>query len=203
MALFHVLTSRRKVAALRLVVGVGLVGVLVFAAYTLWDASFVGRLAGEDAEDWSSGRSVSILFWLGRLGDQPLGLGLGAVREMLGPGKPWLDGEMTLEWPHDEFIRYLVEAGPLGLAFISLLLFTLVRTALMAAADAPAVRRALLLALASDLIAESLFQNLFNAIYHATVLVLLLCLGARPMPEPEPEPRPLPEPGQPGLPVPS
>ena len=202
MALFHVLTARRRVAALRLVGGVGLAGVLVFAAYaTFWDASFVGRLQGEDAEDWGSGRWPSIKVWLDLLGDQPMGLGLGTVRETLSPGKPWLDGEMTLEWPHDEFIRYLVEAGPLGLAFISLLLFTLVRTALRAAVGAHPVRRALLLVLASDLIAESLFQNLFNAIYHATVLVLLLCLAAQP--EPLPEPDTLPEPGQPGLPVPS
>ena len=204
MAAFHLLTTRRQAAALRLVLTVALAGALVFAAYaTLWDASFVGRLAGADTEDWGSGRWPSIKVWLDLLGDQPWGMGLGYVRETLGPGKPWLDGEMTLEWPHDEFVRYLVEAGPLGLAFVSLLVLTLVRTALRGAVGAAPARRALLLVLASDLVAESLFQNLFNAVYHATVLVLLVCLGAHRAPEPAAAVEPAPDPGQGGLPVPS
>jgi O-antigen ligase len=115
-------------------------------------------------------------------GERPFGLGFGAVREMLAEGKPWLDGASTLEWPHNEFVRLYVEAGPLGLGFALLLVGALARTALRAAArDAgggdPA-RRTLLLAIAADIVAEACLQNLFNAVHHATVLVVFLALAA-------------------------
>ncbi|HVG87847.1 MAG TPA: hypothetical protein VM823_02670, partial [Gaiellales bacterium] len=83
------------------------------------------------------------------------------------------------EWPHNEFVRFYVEAGPLGLAFILLLVGLLVRTALVAAvADPVPERRALMLVIAADIVAESCLQNLFNAIHHATVLVLFLAVAA-------------------------
>ena len=54
-----------------------------------------------------------------------------------------------------------------------------VRLALRAAAaDGQAPRRMLTLAIAADLVAETCLQNLFNAIYHATVLVTFLALAA-------------------------
>jgi O-antigen ligase len=181
LACFHLLTTRDRGASVRrlLVAGLGLV--LVFAAYSvLWNPSFLLRLVSNDeVTDYGSGRLPSIAYWLALVGDHPFGLGFGAVRELMANGKPFLDGDNTLEWPHDEYVRFYVEAGPLGLAFVLLLVGGCVRMALRAAAvDGCGPRRMLTLAIAADLLAESCLQNLFNAIYHATVLVAFLALAA-------------------------
>lgn len=178
-ALMVVVSQRPAATAMRVSLG-ALAAMAVLAVYSLaWDDSFVGRLAGADTEDWGSGRWPSIVHWMALLGDQPWGLGLGAVREMLAPGKPWLDGAQTLEWPHNELFRFFLEAGPVGLAFVLVFLGTLVRRAVRAATTTDAApRRALVLVIAADLVAEALLQNLFNAVYHLTVLVLILCLAS-------------------------
>lgn len=178
--LLSVVVARRRTEALAAAAGAAAAFAVAFAAYTLaWDDSFVARLTGADAADWGSGRGPSIGYWLDTMGDRPLGLGLGAVREALADGKPNLDGALTVEWPHNEFVRLYVEAGPIGLAFVFVLAILLVGRAIRAArrADAPE-RRMLLLVIAADLIAELCLQNLLNAVYHATVLILILCLAA-------------------------
>lgn len=182
-ACFAAATARDKGAVLGRTAAAGLGLGLVFLAYSLlWEPSFLLRLtsAGEEGGDYASGRLPSIAFWLGLAGERPFGLGFGAVRELLADGKPWLDGASTLEWPHNEFVRFYVEAGPVGLAFALLLVAAIARTALRAAARCPddPVRRALLLAVAADVVAESCLQNLFNAVHHATVLALFLALAA-------------------------
>jgi O-antigen ligase len=170
-------TSPRPMAVLPrlLIVGLGLT--LAFAAWTLLvDESFYRRLTGGQ-DDYSSGRWTSIRHWLALAAERPLGLGLGAVRAILVEDRPALDGATLLEWPHNEPIRFYVEAGPPGFLFVLLLVGLLVRRALRAATAAPdPARRALLLVIAADLAAEACLQNLFNAVYHATVLVLVLSL---------------------------
>lgn len=139
------------------------------------------RLLGTGA-DYSSGRWQSSAIWLGMLAEQPLGIGLGGVRATLAAGRPALDGDALLEWPHNELIRLTVESGPLGLVFVLGLLALLVRRAWQAArmADSP-LAADLALVLAADLIAESLLQNLLNSVYQATTFVLLIAiLAARP-----------------------
>lgn len=176
---FMVLTSRDPARSLSVALLAVLGGALAFAAYTLLVSDgFYLRLVGAQ-EDYSSGRWSSLRHWLQLSAEQPFGLGLGAVRRLLADGRPAIDGITLLEWPHNELVRFYVEAGPLGLAFILLLIGLLVHWALRAArhADQPA-RRALLLVIAADLVAESLLQNLFNAVYHATVLVLVASLAA-------------------------
>jgi O-antigen ligase len=150
-------------------------------AFTLWtlvvNDSFYLRLSGGQ-DDFSSGRWTSIAHWLALAGDRPWGLGLGAVRDLLAGGRPELNGTDLLEWPHNEFVRFWVEAGPIGLLFVVLLLALLVRRALRAARVEPdPVLRALMLAIAADLLAEACLQNLLNAVYHATVLILMLSLA--------------------------
>lgn len=184
LAVFALLTvaaapDRRAAAGTLAAAGLGLG--LVFAAYSaLVNPSFLMRLAGaEGVQDYGSGRVPSVAFWLGLAGERPFGLGFGAVRELMADGKPSLDGTSTLEWPHNEVVRFYVEAGPAGLAFVLLLVATLVRTALRSARrDPDPVRRTLALAVAADLVAEACLQNLLNAIYHATVLVIFLGLAA-------------------------
>lgn len=180
-ACFTAATARDQGAVLGRLAAAGLGLGLVFLAYSLvWEPSFLLRLtSAAEGGDYGSGRLPSMAYWLGLAGERPFGLGLGAVRELLAEGKPWLDGESTLEWPHNEFVRFYVEAGPLGLGFALLLVCALVRTALRAAArDPDPVRRALVLAIAADVVAESSIQNLFNAVHHATVLVLFLAVAA-------------------------
>lgn len=174
---------------------------LAFLAWTLLvDASFWLRLSGAQ-EDYTSGRLVSLRHWLELAAQHPFGLGLGAVRELLADGRPALGGDALLEWPHNEPVRFYLEAGPAGLLFVVLFLGLLVRRAVRAARreDDP-VRRTLVLAIAADLVAEALLQNLFNAVYHATVLVLVLSLAVATAGE---EAHASPAPGQAPAPVPS
>ena len=185
----YLLTSPRPNLALRQL-GVAILGVaLAFAGWTLVVSdSFWLRLVGGQG-DFSSGRWASIAHWLTLAGDHPWGMGLGAVRELLADGRPALDGDAYLEWPHNEFVRLYVEAGPPGLLFVVLLLTVLVRRAVRAARDAAdPVLRALILAIAADLIAEACLQNLLNAVYHATVLILILCLAVAASRRPSPVP---------------
>lgn len=151
---------------------------LAFLGWTLIvNDSFWLRLSGAQ-EDFSSGRWSSLRYWLALAAEHPFGMGLGAVRELLADGRPALNGTELLEWPHNEPVRFYVEAGPPGLMFVVLLLGLLVRRAVRAARhEVDPLRRALMLAIAADLVAEALLQNLLNAIYHATVLVLVLSLA--------------------------
>ena len=154
--------------------------VLLFALFT-WlvsDALWL-RLTSAVGGDYSSGRLHSLAWWLSTALDHPFGLGLGAVRQTLAVGRPWLDGQRQLEWPHNEFVRFFVEGGWLGLALIVVLVGWLTHRALQVARVTPdPLARSLALALIADLIAQSLLQNYFNAIYQATVAVLLLCILA-------------------------
>jgi O-antigen ligase len=192
-ALLHLVTTHRPARAMA---QVAVAGVALAAAFAFWTLlvsdSFYLRLVGAQGE-YSSGRWASIGHWLTLAADHPWGLGLGAVREQLAGGRPALDGTNLLEWPHNEFVRFYVEAGPLGLLFVVLLLALAVRRAVRtASSEIEPVRRALVLAIAADLVAEALLQNLLNAIYHATVLFLLLTLATTEVPpEAESEP-PLP-----------
>lgn len=141
---------------------------------------FAQRLQG-GVDDYSSGRSHSQAAWLGRLAEAPLGIGLGGVRAELAVERPALDGERLLEWPHNEIVRFAVEAGPLGLVLILGLLAYTTRLALRGARKAAdPLSRDLLLVLAADVVAESLFQNVFNSIYQATAFLLLIGILAAP-----------------------
>ena len=180
-ALLHVATSGRPSRALAQVAA-GCLGLAI--AFSLWTTlvsdSFFLRLIGAQG-DYSSGRWASIGHWLSLAGDHPWGLGLGAVRELLAGGRPALDGTALLEWPHNELVRFYVEAGPPGLLFVVLLLAVAVRRAVrVAREDIDPVQRTLALAIAADLVAEAFLQNLLNAVYHATVLFLLLTLATSP-----------------------
>ncbi|MDW8123140.1 MAG: O-antigen ligase family protein [Geminicoccaceae bacterium] len=136
---------------------------------------FVERLFFGSGADWSSGRLASQLFWLLLALERPWGSGFGAVRERLRDGRPSLDGTNHLEWPHNEPLRFFVEAGVVGLFFVGLLVGWLVRRTLRAARrERDEERRALLSAIAADMITQCLFQNYFNNIYYATTLCTLL-----------------------------
>lgn len=183
LALFLLLAALRRPtgAGLRLAVcAAGLVVALALHSAVVSDG-LASRLRGTGA-DYSSGRWQSSAVWLGLLAEQPLGIGLGGVRAALAQGRPALDGDALLEWPHNELIRLTVESGPLGLVFAVGLLTLLVRRAWQAArtADTP-LAADLALVLAADLVAESLLQNLLNSVYQATTFALLIAiLAARP-----------------------
>ena len=57
-----------------------------------------------------------------------------------------------------------------------------------ARATADPMLRALVLTVAADLLAEACLQNLLNAVYHATVLILILCLAVAASRRPSPVP---------------
>jgi len=154
------------------------VGVLAVYTILISDDFFERWLPGS-SEDWSSGRAGSQLHWLTLALDEPLGLGFGVVRERLAEGRPALDGSHLLEWPHNELLRFYVEAGLPGLLFVGLLLFELVRLAIRTTrADTRPLRRATMLAIAADMLAQSMFQNYFNSIYYSVGLLLVLTTSA-------------------------
>jgi len=153
-------------------------GLLAVYTIVISDDFFERWLPGS-SEDWSSGRADSLLHWLALAVDEPLGLGFGFVRERLAEGRPALDGSRLLEWPHNELLRFYVEAGLPGLLFVGLLLFELVRLAMRATrADTRPLRRATMLAIAADMLAQSAFQNYFNSIYYSIGLLLVLTTSA-------------------------
>jgi hypothetical protein len=157
-----------------LLAGAGLAALLLYAA--LVDDTPWRRLWSDGQPEWSTGRAVAVQDWLERADGHPLGLGLGTVRATLADGKPSLDGQDILDWPHNEAVRLWIEAGPPGLAFLLVLLGTLAARAMAVAGPRPQGAGLLALALAADAIAQSLLQNWLNGVYHATFGVLMIAL---------------------------
>lgn len=165
---------RPRTLGLCLVALGGLVLLSTLVGDTLWS-----RLVELDRADYSSGRWPSIRHWLALSGGAPFGLGMGTIRATLALGRPMIGEGQLLEWPHNELIRFHVEAGVPGLTLVLLLMGEVTRLALRRArATTDPVERALVLVIAADLWAQCLFQNYFNGVYQATVLVLLVGLLA-------------------------
>jgi O-antigen ligase len=158
------------------VLGLGLLAVAVFVLLSLAVSdSLWSRLVALGGDQYSSGRWPAIRHWLMLAADRPLGLGLGATRQLLAGGRPEIAGGLLLEWPHNEFIRFYVEGGVVGLLLVAVLVVEAVRRARRCAlAAADPVVRVLVLAIAADMIVQCLLQNYFNTVYHATVLLMLL-----------------------------
>lgn len=174
--LFHLATASRPGAwrpALLLVLS----GAAVFTLFTLFVSDTLWVRLGGGGEDFTSGRGHSLSFWLAQALAHPAGLGIGAVRRMLADGRPAVEGGRLLEWPHNEFVRFWVEGGWLGLAFITVLVCgLLVRTLRLARRETCPATRLLALAIAADLLAQSQLQNYFNNIYYATMMVAVLAM---------------------------
>jgi len=152
----------------------------VFALFTLTVSDALWkRLVGAGTDDWTSGRAQSLAWWVATALEHPLGLGIGAVRRMFADGRPVVDGGLSLEWPHNAFVRLWVEGGLPGLAFALLLIGGLVVRAVRAARvarDGPS--RLVLLALAADMTAQSLLQNYLQSIYLSTATILTIAVLA-------------------------
>ena len=158
---------------------IGVIGtVCLFAIYTLAVSdAFLLRLVGEGQHDYTSGRAHSLLYWLAMAAEQPLGHGIGTIRSMMEDGRPYIDGGLLLEWPHNELIRFYVEGGLPGLLLVLVLLVGMTRRALRAAGSSnDPIGRALVLVLAADMIAQCMLQNYFNTVYHSTMLLLILAV---------------------------
>lgn len=185
LALLHLAGTAEKARVMRRILAGACAATAIFALYTVLvsDAFFL-RLFSPRIEDFSSGRAHSQLHWLALAAEHPLGLGLGAVRELLGQGRPALDSERLLEWPHNEWVRLFVEGGIAGLAWLALLAGALLHRTLAAARSEPdPLRRALMLAILADMLAQSLLQNYLNAIYYSTAMILTLAVLIRVRPQ--------------------
>ena len=167
----------RRVWLTRIVLSVA-GGLTVLTLFTvLIDDSLWRRIQSDGQPEWTTGRMVAVEAWLERAGDHPFGMGLGTVRDALADGKPALDGDAILDWPHNEAVRLWVEAGPFGLAFLAVLLGSLaLRAGHVARHHQDDAARALAITLLADAIAQSLFQNWLNGVYVATLGVLTINL---------------------------
>jgi len=154
--------------------GLAALGGLVLLSTLLGDTLWA-RLVELDRADYSSGRWPSIGHWLALSGGAPFGLGMGTIRATLAAGRPLIGDGQPLEWPHNELVRFYVEAGVPGVVLVLLLLGEVTRLALRRARlTGDPAERALVLVIAADLWAQCLFQNYFNGVYQATVLMLLV-----------------------------
>ncbi|MCB2054530.1 MAG: O-antigen ligase family protein [Geminicoccaceae bacterium] len=185
MGLLSVAAGPERSRQLRTLVFVTLAGLVVFAVHTVAVSdAFLLRLVGDGTSDFTSGRSHSLVHWLALAADRPFGHGIGAVRSMMTEGRPWIEGGRMLEWPHNEFVRFYFEAGLPGLLMVTLLIGgMLARTLRAAAIEAVPARRALMLVLAADMVTQSVLQNYFNTVYHATVLLMILAVVTEPRDE--------------------
>jgi hypothetical protein len=170
------LTGRARDLARPRVLAVGLVALVVFLVLSAWVSDTIwARLADLGRADYSSGRWPSIRHWLTLAAGQPFGLGIGATRATLEAGRPIIAGGHLLEWPHNEFVRFFIEGGALGLLLVLVVVGEALRRARRRAiATTDPVERVLLLAIAADMLAQCLLQNYFNSVYHATVMLMLL-----------------------------
>ncbi|MCB9943750.1 MAG: O-antigen ligase family protein [Geminicoccaceae bacterium] len=178
MAALSIIAGPDRHRQIRIVLGAALVLTLAFGLHTLFisDTYFL-RLTGAYDDDYSSGRLHSLAYWLTLAGDTPLGHGIGTVRDIMQDGRPWIADGRLLEWPHNEFVRFHVEAGFPGLALVVLLIGGMTRRALHKAARTTDPReRAFVLLLTADMIAQSLLQNHFNMIYNSTMMMLVLAM---------------------------
>lgn len=156
-----------------LALGLLALGCLVLLSLVASDAIWA-RLTATGEVHYSSGRWPAIRHWLSLAAGQPFGLGIGATRALMAEGRPAIAGGL-LEWPHNELVRFWVEAGVLGFFLVLILLGEVLRRALRhARTTRHPVERALVLAIAADMVVQCLFQNYFNSVYHATVMLMLL-----------------------------
>lgn len=171
---FHLATLPRQQLTLRSWLPVAL-ALPLFALFTLFVSDTLWlRLVGA-AGDFTSGRGHSLPWWMGRALEHPAGLGVGAVRRLIADERPAIEGGHLLEWPHNEFVRFWVEGGWLGLLFVALLVFGLLARTLHFARRSSCPRaRLFALCVMADLVAQSLLQNYFNNIYHATMMTTIL-----------------------------
>lgn len=186
MALFGLLAlhaGHYSFTRIRILAAAATVAALVFTIYsTAIDRSFYHRFLASEVSDFSSGRFDSIAYWLRLTDGSPFGIGMGAIRQSLAGGRPQLDGNSMLEWPHNEFVRFYVEAGQLGLLLVLLLVGGVTHTVLRSTrmTDDLLARHAMLVIVA-DMLARTCFQNYFNTVYHSTVLIMIaMVLAQRP-----------------------
>ena len=165
---------RPRAIAVGVAAVVGFAVLSFLASDTLW-----ARLVAIGQDGYSSGRGPAVRHWLGMAAGEPFGLGIGAVRTMLADGRPTIAGGHLLEWPHNEFIRFYVEGGVLGITLVLVLVVDVARRAVRRARRTPdPLERVVLLAITADMIAQCLLQNYFNSVYHATVMLLLVAMLA-------------------------
>lgn len=171
--------ARPRVLALGLLATAAFCLLSLLASDTIWS-----RLVTLGHQSYSSGRGPSVAHWLAMAAGEPLGLGLGAVRQLLAHERPTIAGGHLLEWPHNEFVRFLVEGGVIGFTLVLALVGEALRRAMRRARQTEdPVERVLLLAIAADLLTQCLVQNYFNSVYHATVMLMLIgMLAAAPAP---------------------
>lgn len=177
-ALLAMIAGPARLSLTKKLIVAATIAVLIFSAYTIIvsDAFFL-RLFASTGIDYSSGRFHSIVHWIGLGLEKPIfGHGIGFVREMLADGRPQIDEGRLLEWPHNEFVRFYVEGGTVGLVTIVTLVVYILAKAVRRAPSVPPEARVLTLMIAADMLAQCLLQNYFNTIYHASVLLMVFAV---------------------------
>ena len=94
----------------------------VFSLYTVFvDNSFYYRFFSLDSSKFTSGRSEAIIFWLNNVTNHFIGNGLGYIAQYT--SSQLTEIETYERFPHNEFVRFYVEGGLLGVVFIVSIFF--------------------------------------------------------------------------------
>jgi len=128
-----------------------------------------------NSDDVMSGRGVSVLFWLDKSSTIFGGLGLGYIAQY---GELYGGILETYEnFPHNEYIRFYIEGGILGLVFIVTLLFVFFKLCFeIIKNDENNLRAIYVSAFFSVVFIMSIFDNLFFDMYKSNFYYLSVIL---------------------------
>ena len=149
---------------------------LVFMLYTNFvDSNLYYRLFQLDSENLSSGRFESTLHWLNLSSEKYGGLGLGFISmysQSVGGYVAHFEN-----FPHNEFVRFYVEGGILGVFLVCFLVFFILNKSLkMVLNDNNNLRSTFSMAIFSIILVMSMLDNLFFDMYKSNFYYLMICL---------------------------
>jgi len=149
---------------------------IFFILFTLYvDSNMYYRVFNLNSDDVMSGRGVSVLFWLDKSSTIFGGLGLGYIAQY---GELYGGILETYEnFPHNEYIRFYIEGGILGLVFIVTLLFVFFKLCFeIIKNDENNLRAIYVSAFFSVVFIMSIFDNLFFDMYKSNFYYLSVIL---------------------------
>lgn len=155
------------------IIGLLISGVVSFFLFSIFinDSLYI-RIFENPSGDYTSGRLSSISMWLDEMNNRGGALGFGYVRNNTVQ-------EIEFLWPHNEFFRFYIEGGILGLLIIILLLGYVLFTLRLALTSQNHIEiRYFMVAITSVMLVELNLDNFIHDIYGSSFYFLLLSIFA-------------------------
>lgn len=143
---------------------------LIFSIFV--NNSMFIRLFENPSSDYSSGRFSSITTWLKKMDETGAPLGLGHIRNNVVE-------EIELLWPHNEIIRFYIEAGiPGSIIILTLIIYGAIATLRTLKSSTPLIVKNTAIALFSVMIVQINLDNFINNIFLSAPIFLILSICA-------------------------